>query len=88
VAINHYNEKRFFLKKYARLKKKIFKTKESSRGYESIRQEFLEQKRQFYNKKIDDIVENWNNYDYCPGRRWYRAITGLAKTIDELNKRE
>jgi len=81
---NHYLEKRNFLKKYILLKRKLSKKRKTSSSYEILRREANEQKKQFYNSKIDDILENWNNYNYCPGRKWYRAVQGLVKTINEL----
>jgi len=81
--VDHPLEKRNFLKKYVKLKRKLSKKRKTSSSYEILRRDANEQRRQFYSSKIDDILENWNNYNYCPGRRWYRAITGLVKTINE-----
>ena len=65
------------------MKRKLSKTETTSSKYDILSREATEKKRKFYNSKIDDILENWNNYKCCPGRRWYRAITGLVKTINE-----
>jgi hypothetical protein len=83
MVTNYYLEKRTFLKNYIKLKRKLSKKRKTSSSYRILREEANEEKRKFYNAKIDDILENWNNYDCCPGRRWRRAITGLVKTINE-----
>lgn len=86
MVTNHYLEKRTFLRKYIRLEKKLSRTKKTSSRYSSLKNEAIEEKRKFYNSKIDEIITNWNEYGYCPGRRWHRAIMGLVKTVNEIQK--
>ena len=84
MTINHYHKKRVYLKKYIHLKRKVSKIRKDNRNYEVLTKKLNNYKRQFYQSKIDDIIENWNNYEYCPGRKCHRALTGLIKTLNEI----